>query len=424
MEEQSSRIRTPWTWKAALVCFIIAGATGSLMRFGMLYGYPAGLQFVNVRHAHSHLMYFGWVTPALMALIAANLPRVTGRQVSPRIRWVMGITVVVALLAYVAFLLYGYQVAEFGERRLPLSVMAATLNMLAWYAFAILYYKSTRGVTRNRPLRFWDAALIFLLLASLGAWGVAVVSRLGVEDPFWSVAMTHVFLDLFSEGWMVLAVLGLAHAALPPGILSPEGETRSRWGENLIVIGLPLVFLLAMPVGLVPSAVRILASLAGVMVIAGLIISIWALWPALFGSWSGWRVPLALLGIKALVGLGTILPAAALWGQQNSLRILYLHLLLLGFVTLGLVVTAKETWGGEAVPGQRWLVAAVLVLLLTLLPLTGLWPDALRGRWALQLAAWVSLTPVLAVIGMLITLFFQERSIKPFSKADIQGPSL
>jgi len=88
MEDESSRIRTPWIWKAALVCFIIAGATGSLMRFGMLYGYPAGLQFVNVRHAHSHLMYFGWVTPALMALIAANLPRVTGRQVSPRIRWV------------------------------------------------------------------------------------------------------------------------------------------------------------------------------------------------------------------------------------------------------------------------------------------------------------------------------------------------
>jgi hypothetical protein len=152
--------------------------------------------------------------------------------------------------------------------------------------------------------------------------------------------------------------------------------------------------------------------LAGVMVIAGLIISIWALWPAVSGSWSGWRVPLALLGIKALVGLGTILPAAAQWGQQNGLRILYLHLLLLGFVTLGLVVTAKETWGGEAVPGQSWLVAAVLVLLLTLLPLTGLWAEALRGRWALQVAAWASLGPVLAIAGMLITLVVRERSTR------------
>jgi len=118
--------------------------------------------------------------------------------------------------------------------------------------------------------------------------------------------------------------------------------------------------------------------------------------------------------MKALVGLGTILPAAAIWGQQNGLRVLYLHLLLLGFVTLGLVAAAREVWGGEAVPGQRWLVFTVLILLLTLLPLTGLWPEALRGRWALQLAAWVSLGPVIVVTGMLIALIIRERQADPF----------
>jgi hypothetical protein len=406
------RIRSGRVWKAALACFIIAGGTGSLMRFGMLYGYPAGLQFVNVRHAHSHLMYFGWVTPALMGLIAAWLPRITGRRPSKRFRWVMGATILVALLAYVAFIQYGYQVAEFGDRRLPLSVMAATLNMLAWYAYGILYYKATRGVPRSRALRLWDAALIFMLLASLGAWGVAVVSRLGIEDPFWSVAMTHMFLDLFSEGWMVLAVLGLAHAYRPAGTLTAAQEQRSRWGENLIVMGLPLVFLLAMPVNLVPAEVRFIASLGGLLVIAGLLISVWALWPAVSPSWTGWRVPLVLLTLKTLVSLGTILPAAALWAERNGLRVLYLHLLLLGFVTLGLAVAARETWGGAAVPGQRWLVATILILLLTLLPLTGLWPEALTGRWALQLAAWASLGPVIAVAGMLVTLIVRERAAR------------
>jgi len=180
------------------------------------------------------------------------------------------------------------------------------------------------------------------------------------------------------------------------------------------VIGLPLVFLLAMPVNLVPTETRVIASLAGMLVIVGLLISVWALWPAVSPSWLGWRVPLALLAMKALVGLGTILPAAAIWGQQNGLRVLYLHLLLLGFVTLGLVAAAREVWGGEAVPGQRWLVFTVLILLLTLLPLTGLWPEALRGRWALQLAAWVSLGPVIVVTGMLIALIIRERQADPF----------
>jgi hypothetical protein len=257
------------------------------MRFGMIHGYPAGLQFVNVRHAHSHLMYFGWVTPALMGLIAAWLPQISGRPLSPRFRWVMGATIIAALLAYLAFIQYGYQPAEFGDRRLPLSVIAATLNMLAWYAYAILYYTATRGVPRNRALRFWDAALIFMMLASLGAWGVAVVSRLGIEDPFWPVALTHMFLDLFSEGWMVLAVLGLAHAALAGDLLSVSQKRRSRWGENLIVMGLPLVFLLAMPVGLVPDGLRLIASLGGLLVVAGLLVSVWALWPAAASSWTG-----------------------------------------------------------------------------------------------------------------------------------------
>jgi hypothetical protein len=406
------RIRSGLVWKAALVCFIIAGGTGSLMRFGMIHGYPAGLQFVNVRHAHSHLMYFGWVTPALMGLIAAWLPRISGRPLSPRFRWVMGATIIAALLAYLAFIQYGYQLAEFGDRRLPLSVIAATLNMLAWYAYAILYYRATRGVPRNRALRFWDAALIFMMLASLGAWGVAVVSRLGIEDPFWSVALTHMFLDLFSEGWMVLAVLGLAHAALAGDLLSVIQKRRSHWGENLIVMGLPLLFLLAMPVNLVPAEVRFIASLGGLLVVAGLLVSVWALWPAVAPSWTGWRIPLILLALKTLLSLGMIIPAAALWAQRNGLRVLYLHTLLLGFVTLALAVAAREVWGRVAVRGQRWLVASVFFLLATLLPLTGLWPESLAGRWVLQLAAWASLGPVIVVAGMLVALIVRDRSAR------------
>ncbi len=68
-----------WLW-AALGCFILAGSTGALFRFGMaLGGLPFGLDFGNVRDGHSHLMYFGWVTPALMALIATHLSAATGR---------------------------------------------------------------------------------------------------------------------------------------------------------------------------------------------------------------------------------------------------------------------------------------------------------------------------------------------------------
>ncbi len=394
----------PWIWPVALALFVLAGLTGALLRYGQLRGLPAGLNLVNVRHAHSHLMYFGWATPALMGLIAAWLPRLTGRPLSRRFQWAMGATVIAALLAYVPFLLYGYRPAEIGGNRLPISVFAATLNVLAWYGYAFLYFKTTRGTSRVRALRFWDAALIFMILASFGAWGVAIVSRLGVEDPFWSLAMTHLFLDVFSEGWFVLAMLGLVYAAH-----GPARESAARWGEQLIVIGLPVLFLLAMPVNLVPGGLRAIAGIGGLLVGVGLLLTVVALWPAVSGGIGGWRLPLILLALKAVIGLGMILPLTARWAQQNGLRIFYLHTLLLGFITLGLLVATREMWGRAAVAGQRWLIGAVLVLLLLLLPMTGIWPAALSGRWALLAVAVASLGPVLAMIWMLLRLLLGRR---------------
>lgn len=386
------------TWIAALGCFILAGTTGALLRFGVLYGFPAGLQFADLRHAHSHLMYFGWVTPALMGLMVAWLPRLTGRPIPPRLqtlfRYTLGTIFLLALPAYVSFLFYGYRPAEIGGRRLPLSTIAAGLNVLAWYGFVVLYWRATRGAARVRPLRLWDAALAFLVLASGGAWGVALVSVLAVDDPVWVSALTHLFLDLFAEGWFVLAVLGLAYAAHP----HIGRQALARRSEGWLIMGLPVIFLLGMPVSTLPPAVRLVASLGGVLVALGLAGNIIALWPVVG---RGWRVPLAFLGLKAVAGLAMTVPAAALWAQRASLRISYLHWLLLGFVTLGLVAAAQTRWGRAFVPGRRWWTLAVILLLLTLIPLTRLWPPAWSGRWLLVTAAWAALGPVTVAVGSL-----------------------
>ena len=177
----------------------------------------------------------------------------------------------------------------------------------------------------------------------------------------------------------------------------------------MIVIGLPVMFLLAMPVNLVPGGLRAIAGIGGLLVGAGLLLTVSAIWPAVSTGANGWRIPLSLLALKAIIGLGMVLPVTARWAQQNSLRIFYLHALLLGFVTLGLVVAARQIWSRAAVPGQRWLAAAVLIVLLSLVPLTGLWSPPWSGLWALQVAAVVSLGPALAVMIMLLRLLFGRR---------------
>ncbi len=381
-------------WLAALACFILAAATGSLLRFGMRAGYPAGLQMVNIRHAHSHLMYFGWVTPALMALIIAWLPGSPSRWLR---RVLVGI-VIAALLAYVPFLFFGYRPAAIGDLTLPLSTMLAGVNVILWYGFLLAYRRAAKGLVRYPWLRLWDAALAFLVLASLGAWGLALATILGLSSPTWSQAFSHLFLDLFADGWLVLGVLGLAYVTMPEAATRPQ----ARWGETLVIAGLPLTFLLSMPASALPGPVRLIAGLSGALVAFGLLAHLWALAPVAWRQARLWLAPLAFLALKAAGELVMSLPAGALWANRAGLRIPYLHWLLLGFATLALVAAAQQRWGKAVTPARSWFVASVFVLQLSLIPLTSLWPSTWGGVWRLDFAAWGTVGPVLVALFMLL----------------------
>jgi hypothetical protein len=377
-------------WLGALVCFVVAGSTGVLYRAGLLFGLPGGLDFGNVRHAHSHLMYFGWVTPVIMAMLAQRLPS------SRRMQQVIYTLLILAGLAYVPFLLYGYGLAAIGPLRLPLSVILATANMVGWYVFTALYVRQ-RAALASTPARwFWDAALTFLVIASLGAWGLGLVQALRPDNPVWFVATLHLFLDLFADGWLVLAVLGFAVDACAPA----GARSRLRWSWRLLVGGLPVMFLLSIPIDLLSPAIRWIGSAGAVGSAVGLVIFLRALGGQVWRA-PMWRLPLALLALKAMVHVGLAMPVAAQWGLDAGLRIPYLHVVLLGVVTLGLLAAAKDTWSAAAVPGWSVVQGSVVFLLVSLMPLTGLWPGVWSGRWVLWAALGGALAPTLAMTMLL-----------------------
>ncbi len=390
-----------WAFYSALAIFALAGLSGALLRFGAIYGFPGELQFANVRHAHSHLMYFGWVTPALMALIAANLPQVSGRRMSSRFRWPIILSLIAGLSSFLPFLLFGYRPAIIGGRPLPLSVIVAGLNIFTWYFFIWHYWRETKGIGRNIPLQLWDAALVFLVFASLGAWGVALVSRFNLENPLWSLAFTHIFLDTFGFGWFAPALLGLVYAGYPTVASSPW----PRRGITLLVIGLPVLFLLFMPLHVVPPVIRWIGAAGALLVAIAFLIHVWVLWPL---GGRKWRVPLLFLTLTALMLLANMIPSAAQWAIIAGLRIPYLHWLLLGFVSLGLLTAGQAHWGFNSIPGWGWMAGAIILLILSLMPLTTLWPAALRGPWTRQVNAWFSLGPAFVAFCILIVALSRQ----------------
>lgn len=402
--ESSSSPQARWVWQGALVFFVLAGLTGVIFRFGMAQGVSFGLNLGFVRHAHSHTMYFGWVTPALMALIASRLPELGGGRM-PKVNRAIGLAFVTALFAYPPFLLFGYTPAVIGGVRLPLSMIMAGVNVLAWYAYVVMYMQARSNGPSPIALRLFDLAVFFLVLATLGAWGLSAMQLLGIDNAALRLALTHVFLDIFSEGWFVLGVLGLAasHVRL-------EGRMPT-WGVRLVAVGIPFTFALGMPSSLVPALVKALASLGGMLTAVGLLLIGFPLWRKMRPKLESksvsllWRFALTALGCKALAEAAVSLTPATDWTGIPNLRIIYLHVVLLGFVSVGLVAAARSHWGAANTRGRVAFMLSVGVLLVLLLPFSPAWPMAWRGIWVLWMAAVAAVVPVVAAGWMLTSVY-------------------
>ena len=379
----------------ALLALTIAAWTGVLLRFGMINGMPVwAANYGAVRHAHSHLMYFGWVTLALMALIWRYLPALTGRPAPRTVRWQMAATAIAALLSFPAFWANGYGLTQIGPARLPLGSMVATLNGLTWFWFVALYVAATRRLAaRPLPLRLWDGALALLLLASAGAVGLVAMVITRADHPFWQQLFLHQFLDLFAVGWFTLAVLGVMWARLD--------ASGAGWLPTYsLVLALAPTFFLGMSPAVLTPGLLWLALLANGAAAALLAVHLGRLWPR-EQSLPG-RFSLAALALVVVIAALLLIPGVWANSASGTLRIFYLHLLLLGWVSTQLIATLRAE--GLAATGRLaalavalWLagVATMLVALLGVgmpaaLPVSTL-------TW-LYVAAWASVPVAVAAL--------------------------
>lgn len=373
-------------WVAALGFFVVSALTGVLYRSGLAYGVTAGLDLVNIRHAHSHTMYFGWATPALFLLI--GLRACIGR-LRPLLIWLFS----AAALAYVLFLLFGYRPVEIGPARMPISVIAATINTVIWYAFAIRYFRRRRREPPTEWSALWDTSLAFLILATLGALALPLLQPLGIDDPTWSTALTHVFLDLFSEGWFVLAVLGLAYAGL-----GAVDSKAFRPALLAVTIGLPFTFAMGMPRSLVSAELEVFSRMGSLLVGGGLLVLCALQWKNA-RSQLRWALPLGLLAVKAAAQITAAVAVGFWFAEYHGLRILYLHVMLLGFVSIGVIGAAIDLDLQPRGRATKIFYGAVILLLLSLLPLT---EPFFGGGWAVRVAMWIGFVPALAAVYLIV----------------------
>lgn len=403
-----------WIWGLSLACFVLAASTGAYYRLSLVTQLPGVLEYI--RHAHSHLMFFSWVTPPLILLIGADLAR---RGARPRGFAATALVAAIGgLVTYLPFLRSGYHLTPFAGKLLPISMIASGLNGLVWYAFALLYLLATWGHSRDARLRLFDVAVVLMLASTIAVGGLAYLGASGQIQRHVMLALVDWFLTLFADGWFGLAVLGLAAVHSDRGRLARQPVGALGW-----LLGAAM---------LVRSAGRYLGDAQGVQWAAalegaggavaaltwlGLVFVIWRVDPRSGAARDGTvvapptgstlllrQVALGLLVVKGIVELAAATPGLAEYITQSGFRIFFLHAFLLGAVSFAVIYAMRSELGEGAFRGALPFVLAVGVMVAALAPLTPAWPRALGGTWVLPAAAYTSLLPVLVALHALLRL--------------------
>ncbi len=400
-------------WQLSLLSFIIAAITGFLYRAGLFYPVSDLFNLANIRHAHSHLMFFNWISPPIMAYMIHRIFKkrsdFTDSQQRSEVKSVLlclYTMLFLGFLSYPFFLLYGYQSISIGSAQLPLAAIISGFVMLTWYWFIVIYLQNRKHCKTDLPILFFDSALLALVISSLGAWGVSVFQFTDADSAMISSALTHFFLSLFTEGWAVLAVLGILWSKT--GFEANDKFTNWLWVP--ILLGAMLVFPFSLTRSLLSPLMIWTAKAGTLMITLSLILNIYFLSKTdLFRGFLWNSVGMFLL-LKILFQMIAILPLD-IWPGEHGVRVLYLHLLMLDLVSVLLFTLynqKKHTKPEILFTGSVWIVIISLAMI------SGYWPPHLQPDQTYFLVMILSAVPIFPAIWIWISSFKKQPGSSSF----------
>lgn len=181
--------------RVPLVFFFIASLLGLLLRWH-LYQPIDGFVYPFWLHAHSHIMFLGWIFNALSAGFVISFIRATNQSGYLRI-WIVLNVLVVGMM--VSFPLQGYGLY---------SIIISTLHTLLVAVFIVRFFKDTRLV-RTEALGFVRMALLFFLISAVGPFALGVVMSKGLgHTPLYHLAVYY-YLHFQYNGVFTFGIFGL-----------------------------------------------------------------------------------------------------------------------------------------------------------------------------------------------------------------------
>lgn len=349
--------QSPWI-RISLINLLIVGLLGCLMRYKIAFSLPWMPQ-KNILNAHSHFAFAGWLSQVLMTLMVQYLSQ-RGVKNLRKYNWLLWANLITAWGMLCSFPWNGYGFV---------SILFSTLSIFVSYAFAFVYWRDLNRTDSNRISNSWfKAALFWNVLSSLGAFSLAFMMAAHIHRDHWYLGAIYFFLHFQYNGWFFFACMGLLFGA------NDHKDSLTRSIFWLLALACSPAYLLSILWAHLPTGAYSASVVAALLQLLGWILLLKLAWKRRIALLTDIQPTVRVLllfaavagSIKLLLQLGSVHPELAkLAFGFRPIVIGYLHLVLLGLLTIFIIAYLKHTQmilpGGWRKKGLVIFVSGILI---------------------------------------------------------------
>lgn len=317
---------------AALVNFMLVATAGVLLRYKILFHLPI-VNHKNLLHAHSHFAFSGWVSLALCTAIVYVM-----HSYSPvnfrKYRYLFYFSQFSSFGMLLSFPFMGYA---------AISITFSTLYIVFSYLFTIIAWKDLNRSEVPIIIQKWfKSGMLLWVISSIGAFSLAYMMATKSGSQSFQIGSIYFFLHFQYNGWFLFAIAGLFFNKLFRSGITDHNNNIYK----LLLVAVGPAFLLSALWMRIPMFIYAIAILGAVIQLVA-IYYLWRIFPIIkeklkfrMGKLISTLWILALLAVllKFLFQAVSTVPALShLAFGFRPIVIGFLHLILLGFVSLFIV---------------------------------------------------------------------------------------
>ncbi len=320
--------------RISLFNLLLVAIIGLVLRYKIAFSLPF-IDQKHLLHGHSHFAFTGWISMALMAFMVDYVGRKKGIDLFPKYHWLLWGNLITAYGMLLSFPLQGYGL---------FSISFSSLSIFVSWIFTIQFWKELNGIKDNAIISNWfKAGLLFNAISALGAFSLAAMMANKIIHQNWYLLAVYFFLHFQYNGWFFFTCMGLFFDKAKDAIHHFKKQQQIFWIFATTCI--PAYFLSALWLNMPNWAYSIIVFAAILQLYAwGLLINLvspkhkeLSLQYAKPANWLLLFSGIALTIKFVLQATSTIPSISTLAFGFRPIVIAYLHLILLGVITIFLI---------------------------------------------------------------------------------------